>query len=379
MTDQVCKLERNPYYWAVDPNGNQLPYIDNISLQLTQELEVLNLRAMSGLIDMQHRHIQLAKYPLFMANAKKNGYHVYCWPGLCGSEAAVLFNQTWQGDAEIEKWLQSREFRVALSLATDRRQINEHIFYGLGEPRPFMALAGNVYYPGKEYEFKNAGFDLAQANAMLDRLGLNRRDDAGYRLRSDGEGRLELTISLPTGQLLDYVAIADLLVQQWAKAGIKLDMAVEDRTLWSMRRATNQQQLSIWEGTGAEDPWSGGGTIVAIGGSSGIASAVGLWWMTDGEKGQPPTGDIRRLLELYERGRALPLDQRIEIGREMWRIHAENQFVLGLVGNSPAFNGVVIVKNNFHNVPELAPNSTFLQNPGIARPEQFYMDAPAAR
>ena len=57
-----------------------------------------------------------------------------------------------------------------------------------------------------------------------------------------------------------------------------------------------------------------------------------------------------------------------------WRVHARNMFVLGLVGKTPAFNGVVVVKNNFHNVPTVAPNSGFLQNPGIARPEQFFIE-----
>ena len=34
ITEQIYEWERNPYYWAVDPEGNQLPYIDNISICL---------------------------------------------------------------------------------------------------------------------------------------------------------------------------------------------------------------------------------------------------------------------------------------------------------------------------------------------------------
>ena len=41
-------MERNPYYWAVDTAGNQLPYIDRVIMTLAENLEVLNLRAMGG-------------------------------------------------------------------------------------------------------------------------------------------------------------------------------------------------------------------------------------------------------------------------------------------------------------------------------------------
>ncbi|MGE3268595.1 MAG: ABC transporter substrate-binding protein, partial [Chloroflexota bacterium] len=37
-------LERNPYYWGVDTEGNQLPYIDRAQLTLAENLEVANLR-----------------------------------------------------------------------------------------------------------------------------------------------------------------------------------------------------------------------------------------------------------------------------------------------------------------------------------------------
>ena len=41
-------MERNPYFWAVDTAGNQLPYIDKVVLTLAENLEVINLRAIAG-------------------------------------------------------------------------------------------------------------------------------------------------------------------------------------------------------------------------------------------------------------------------------------------------------------------------------------------
>ncbi|HET6520496.1 MAG TPA: ABC transporter substrate-binding protein, partial [Geminicoccaceae bacterium] len=63
ITNPTWVMERNPYYWAVDTEGNQLPYIDGIVMTLAEDLEVLNLRAIAGEYDMQERHVDLGKLP----------------------------------------------------------------------------------------------------------------------------------------------------------------------------------------------------------------------------------------------------------------------------------------------------------------------------
>ena len=88
-----------------------------------------------------------------------------------------------------------------------------------------------------------------------------------------------------------------------------------------------------------------------------------------------PSGNLKRLVEIYEEGNSLPKTMSTELGKELWRIHSENLYVIGTVGQSPAINGIVVVKNNFRNVPDVAPNSATLQTPGIARPEQFFFDS----
>src|SRR5437588_6312878 len=63
-------LERNPFYYAVDTEGNQLPYINQIVMTLAEDLEVLNLRAMAGSYDLQERHIDIAKLPVILENRR---------------------------------------------------------------------------------------------------------------------------------------------------------------------------------------------------------------------------------------------------------------------------------------------------------------------
>ena len=115
-------------------------------------------------------------------------------------------------------------------------------------------------------------------------------------------------------------------------------------------------------------------TYVPITREASFAPEVGIWYESDGKKGIAPTGGLKQLLDIFDQGNSVPLKQRIDLGKELWRVHVDNLYAIGIIGNSPAYNGVVVVKNNFRNVPDVAPNSSAHQNPGIARPEQFFFE-----
>ena len=66
--------ERNPYFYAVDTAGNQLPYIDKIHSVLVEDLETVALRAANGDVSFQGRHMTLAKVPLYRAE-RRPGQH----------------------------------------------------------------------------------------------------------------------------------------------------------------------------------------------------------------------------------------------------------------------------------------------------------------
>lgn len=373
ITGDVFSLERNPYYFAVDTEGNQLPYIDRIEMNLVENIEVFNMRAITGAIDMQHRHVLIDKLPVLKEAAKKGNYRLLLWPGLGGSDAAIFVNQTWQGDLEIEKWLRNRDFRIALSLSIDREEINESIFLGVGEPRPFIPLPENRFYPGPEYERKYAKRDLAKANAILDRIGLEKRGKNGYRLRSDNNEPLIITLAVLSRSFLNWEGIGELVVNHFKDIGINLHLKVEERSLFSRRSHTNEQQLSLW-GPAAVNPWAYPRITVPITREAHFGPKVGIWYETNGAKGVAPTGSLKRLIKVFELGNSVSLEKRVELGKELWQIHADNLFAIGIIGNSAAYNGVVVVKNNFRNVPDVAPNSPAHQSPGIARPEQFFFE-----
>ena len=70
-------MERNPYFWQVDPAGNQLPYIDRLTFNISQDVESLMLDAISGRLDIQERHIDtLQNKPTLSQNMQKGGYRL---------------------------------------------------------------------------------------------------------------------------------------------------------------------------------------------------------------------------------------------------------------------------------------------------------------
>jgi peptide/nickel transport system substrate-binding protein len=363
-TTQQWVLERNPYYWAVDPNGNQLPYIDKIVLTLAGEKEVLNLRAIAGDYDFQHRHIDLAKVPTFNDNAERGNYRMGFWPSN-GNQASLEFNQTWDADPEVAEWLQNKDFRQALAVSIDRELMNEAVFLGTGRLKNPVYNPKHAMYPGDEIESRFVRYDVAEANAKLDEIGLDEKDSAGRRLRSDGKP-LVVEVTYIENYFLDYESIAEITKTAWEAVGIGVTLNAEDVNLFAGKRPENEHQIVV----GSAGMWAPPLPY----GLSGFAPRISDWINSDGQEGIEPTGDMKRLVEIGEEVLAFRYGDRKALYTEAADIIASNQYYIGLVGDTPAFNGVIVIKNNFKNVPDVAPNVPHMQNPGIARTEQFFLE-----
>ncbi len=230
ITTDTWVLERNPYYFGVDTEGNQLPYIDTISMSLAESLEVLNLRAINGEFDFQARHLAIANVPVFLENQEGGDYTLHLDPAQHGADGAFMFNQSYEADPEIGKWLRNVDFRRALSLAVDRDSINEIIFLGIGTPGSAVVAESSPFNPGPEYRDLWSTFDPDQANALLDSIGLTERDADGFRLRTDNGERLILDIpSIPA--FIQFTQLAELVKEDWAAVGIFANVVESERSL----------------------------------------------------------------------------------------------------------------------------------------------------
>ena len=138
-------FERNAYYYKVDPEGNQLPYIDVVQHDVVASGDMLNLKAVAGEVDMQFRHMTWENLPLFVENAEKGDYRVMRWKLARGSSETMAPNMN-LSDPVLRELFQNRDFRIALSLGIDREEVNEFAYLGLGKPRAMAPLDESPYF-----------------------------------------------------------------------------------------------------------------------------------------------------------------------------------------------------------------------------------------
>jgi len=359
-------MERNPYYWKIDTNGNQLPYIDKITHDLVENVEMVNLKAVSGEIDMQMRHMSLSNYTLLMENRQKGGYRVLLWTPGTGAEVLICLNQTVQ-DEVLKKLFRDKRFRFALSLAINREEINQLFFLGLGKPRQASLISSSPYY-SKEWEEAYAEYNPKRANALLDELGLTNRDRDGFRLRPDGK-TLSLTILAST---TTQIGPLEAIKKYWEEIGVKTIINPVERSLLYTRVTGNQYEVTVWGMDRSYNPLIEPLYLVPFKLEIGIWYPLYvIWYDSGGKSGEQPPKDVARLRDLWERIKATPSDAvRARLLKEICRLHAENIWLIGTVGEVPT---PVVVKNNFRNVPEKLVTDTTLLSPRNAYPEQFFI------
>jgi peptide/nickel transport system substrate-binding protein len=367
-------LERNPYSVFVDTDGNQLPYIDRVVLTLAENLEVINLRAIAGEYDFQARHLDLGKVPVFLENQAKGGYKLSLDPGDYGGDMIIKFNLSYEADPEIAKWMNTTDFRRALSLGIDRDQINETFWLGTGTPSSVVPADSNKYNPGPEYRKLWSTLDVKKANEMLDKVGLGKKDAEGYRLRTDGKGRLRIEIMTLGGQFLQFTQISEMIREQWKKIGIDLTVQEVERSLAFKRTAANEQQLGAWNNDGSEHLFTFPNHVFPFD-LSGVATSgplYGKWFQSSGTQGKEPPARLRELMEKWRKAFGVPEKERIQLGKEVWKIAAEEVYIIGVIGMGPASMGVRVAKTNMGNVPSRQYNSPDGKTPTISRPVTFF-------
>jgi ABC-type transport system substrate-binding protein len=375
VTGPSTVQERNPYFFAVDTDGNQLPYIDKITWTLAENLEVANLRAIAGEYDLQVRHMDIAKLPAFKENEKKAGYTIGFWKWLHGSDAGFFINQNFDADPEIAKWLTDKEFRQALSMGIDRDQLNEVFWLGQGEPGGPAPAENTLFSAGPGSRKLYSTLDAKNANDMLDKLGLAKGAD-GVRQRTDGKGALILTVTTVGAAFVNWTGISEMVAQHWLKnIGIKANVEQVERSLMTRRLNANELQIRVWSNDGSDNPFTYPYHAMAFSQDSAIGPEAGKWFQSGGKLGKKPEGDLLKQLEDFEKAKGVPAEERRALGRDINKLMAENVWIIGTVGVSPALLGIVVKKNNMANVPDQVVGTTPGQTPGNARPEQFYFKA----
>jgi peptide/nickel transport system substrate-binding protein len=366
---QVLVAERNAYFHRVDDRGRQLPYIDRV-VMLQVERAVIPVKTSTGESDLQARYLTFDQVPFLRKNAAQAGIRVYLWNTGVPSTVAIYPNLT-TAEPVMRKLLQDRRFRQALSLGINREEINNVLYYGLGLPGQNTVLRNPTGH--EEPRMAYARFDLAQANRLLDEMGLTARDSRGFRLRPDGR-RLDLIVET-SGDESEHTDVLELLKDTWGELGIDLLIRPSQLEVFRRRVYSGEAMMSAFYGNfgfGLPTPDMSPDWLAPVRQEQLQWSKWGAYFESKGRDGEEPTlPPARRLVELYQRWLvSSDADERTRVWAEMLDINAEEVFTIGIVGGTLQ---PVVVKNGLRGVPVKGiyawdPGSHF----GIHSPDTFY-------
>ena len=363
-------FERNPYFHRVDTNGLQLPYIDRVLVNIGSA-GLIPAKAGAGESDLQARYLRLDNYPFLVEGGERNGFNVHLWKRGVGSQMALYpnlnsVNPAWRA------LVRDIRFRRALSLAIDREEINQVVYFGL------VAASANTVLPESPlfregYQQAWSEFDLDTANALLDEIGLTERDTDGLRLMSDGRA-LEIVIQ-SAGESTEQSDILELIHDTWLQLGIKIHTKPSQREVFRERVYSGEAMMAVWHGydNGLPTADTPPDEFVPMHQDQLQWPVWGQHYETSGLTGETPDlAPVQRLLELAEAWRLAGSSAgKEDAWHEILKIHAEQVYSIGTVSGVPQ---PVVVSNRLNNVPAealyaWAPCSYF----GMYWPDTFWL------
>jgi peptide/nickel transport system substrate-binding protein len=281
---------------------------------------------------------------------------------------------SYRGDPEIVKWFANANFRRALSIAIDRDQLNETFWLGIGTPGSGVPSELVPESPGKEWIAKWSGFEPAKAAAMLDAIGLSKKDREGYRLRTDNGERLRIQVDVAQTLNPTWPQQVEMVIQQWRAVGIAADLKLLERTLFFTRVRNDQHQMVIFSNSGSESLYLFPTLVLPVDPSGSLmGTAWSQYFISDGAQGlKPEDPTMLRIFDLMRAAPTLAEQQRNETAREIWRLVADAKWQIGLVGQAPGSQGNRIVSDRLGNIPSRICISQHCRPPWSARPEQWY-------
>jgi peptide/nickel transport system substrate-binding protein len=364
-------FERNPFYYRIDEIGQQLPYIDRVIMSIADS-KIIPAKTGAGESDLQGRYLRFDNFTFLKQSENNNNVRVRLWRTGPGSHLALYPNLN-VNDEIWRSLVRDLRFRRALSLAVDRHEINQAIYFGLAIEGQNTILPQSPLYDAKD-RTAWARYDWREANRLLDVIGLSNRGSDRVRLLPDGRP-MEIVVE-NSGESTEQSDVLELIRDSWRRVGIRLFAKPSQLTLFRRRVFSGETLMSIDKGienglaTAAVSPWEFAPTSQ----QQLEWPKWGQYYETKGKAGEPPgLPSAIRLKQLYENWLdAGSADAQTQIWSEMLGIWAEEVFSIGTVAGVPQ---PVVVHAKLRNVPEEGmynwdPGAFF----GMYKPDRFWFD-----
>lgn len=376
LSKELFVMERNPYFFATDPQGNQLPYIDKITHRLFESAEVLNLWVTNGEIDFQARHMSVGNIPLYKSGEAKGDYKVVM--AINAGHVAMQLNLTTKNKL-LAEFFNQRDVRIAISHAINRDQVNQLVFNGLLKPRQYSPLPMSPQY----YEKASTAYlkyDPDTANKLLDQAGYTKKGADGIRLHKDGTTPISFIVE-GTDQAGTPTEDAALLVtKDLAKIGIKMTYKYVERALYTQHYTANDIEAAWWGGDRTVVPLVPEAIIFrGVQPDRPWCPAWGFSYTdpTNPNAVKPPAGHwITNIWKIWDEEVAVEPDPAKQTAafKKILEIWATELPMIGILGEAPS---PTIVKNGFKGYPAGLPNDDTTGDEQFANSETYYWDDPS--
>ena len=361
--------KRNPYYWKVDPNGKQLPYIGDVVFIVADNMDKVINQAVDSIPDMQDLSELGTEASATFLDHPNGGYKTYRLQDSTNNIMVINLNLT-HPDLEMRQIFQNQNFRIALSYAINRPEILNLLFNGKGTPWQASPRPDSLFYDplmGRQY----TEYSPQKANEYLDKAGLP-TDEMGHRLGLDG-----LPISFSVDVLENkplQIATLNLVSKHLSEVGINLQPKIEPLPVFLATVRSNKHDAAAWDG---------GGTNLADVLLKPVnylpTSADSLWaigwanWYNQAAVGAiEPEDEMMQALGMYDQvNLTLSTSEQIRLMRRSLQMAQVSFWTIGIALGPDQYG---IVRNSFHNVPAEMPASWIYPNPAPTNPEQYFVE-----
>ena len=299
VNSSVVRAVRNPYYWKVDTAGNQLPYIDRVEAEVSNQLQSIVLKTAAGEYDVVTSYAQIREMPFYRENAERSNIKTVLH-GSINNPPILFLNHDFDYETEGSVWQQlisDPRFGSAIASAIDKEDVNDTLYFG------HYTLDG----------FTKETFDPKASNRLLDEIGMTERDVDGFRTDPNGN-RFELTIT--TAEVSpDFLGLGELLKSYFENVGIRTTLDVIGNSLFGQRMNGNELMATIhwsdepiWAPGISEDYWPGF--------KGHWAPMSEMYFNTNGESGRKPPPYLQEFFDLHIARKVVPPQS--EVGEALY-------------------------------------------------------------
>jgi len=356
FNSELCVWKRNPYYWKVDAEGKQLPYIDELHFRRYSEDTQVLMWTMDGTTDINSVG---AADLLTLLEDENYADEIVEWSSTAWSSQSMQLNLAIK-DEDLRALFQNVNFRHALSIAVNRQQIVTLVDSDNTEPAQSAPAPGAQGY-SEAWATKWIEQDVAAAQALLENeCGLVKKD--GFYYFPNGK-KVVLNIQY---QDENHASLAELLKADFTALGIETTTRMYDRSIMEeMRSANNHEVVINWEHFDTVSLSLRPDYFVPFRDYCVWGTAFGVWYKNPTAEGAvEPPADVKAMLAVYDRMMAAgTVEERDQIALELLKIFEEGIYEIGFTS---AQKSIYSIDAKLRNFPENAVDCDEFRNLGIA-------------